>query len=174
MINEIIPRFKFPSQWLGIFVACNLFNVALVNSAMAQPESLRTLIVTGNSTEKISTTIAEIRLGVEISSKTAAEVQQEIARRTSAIVDLLRSKEVEQLQTTGVRLNPNYAQLERNNNQRVIASYTGTNIVGFRIPSEQVGSLLDEAVEAGASRIDGISFTATTAAISTAKKGGFT
>ena len=174
MISEITPRFKFPSQRLGqrlgIFVVCNLLNLALVNSAMAQPESLRTLIVTGNGTEKISTTIAEVNLGVEIKAKTAAEVQQEIARRTSEIVDLLRSKDVEQLQTTGVRLNPNYAQLNRNNNQRVITGYTGINIVSFRISTEEVGSLLDEAVEAGASRIDGISFTATNAAISNAKK----
>lgn len=170
MISRIMTRLKFSSQRFGILVACNLLNLTLINSAIAQPELLRTLIVTGNGIEKISTTIAEVKLGVEIRGKTAAEVQQEIALRTSDIVNLLRNKNVEQLQTTGVRLNPNYESLERNNNQRNITGYTGINIVSFRIPTDLVGNLLDEAVAAGASRVDGISFTATTEAISAAKE----
>ena len=169
-MSKITSRSQFPLQRWGIIVACNLLNLTLISSAIAQPESLRTLIVTGNGTESISTTIARVQLGVEIRGKTAAQVQQEIATKSSAIVDLLRSQDVTQLQTTGVRLNPNYDRSDRNNNQTVITGYTGTNIVSFETSIEQVGNLLDRAVVAGASRVDNISFTATPAAISVAKE----
>ena len=169
-MKRIISRSPFTLQHWGILVACNLLNFTLISSAIAQPEQLRTLIVTGNGTESISTTIARVRLGVEIKGETAAQVQREIATKTSAIVELLRSQNVEQLQTTGVRLNPNYDRSDRAGNQTVITGYTGTNIVSFETSVEEVGNLLDEAVAVGASRVDNISFTATPAAISEAKE----
>ncbi|MGF1540357.1 MAG: SIMPL domain-containing protein, partial [Pleurocapsa sp.] len=105
--------------------------------------------------------------GVEIQGKTAAEVQQEVARRSSAVVELLRTKNVAGLQTTGIRLEPNY---DYSNNQRNLVGYIGTNTVSFRLQSDRVGSLLDETVQAGASRIDEVSFTATPEAIREAQK----
>lgn len=169
-MKRIISRSQLSLQRWGILVACNLLNFTLISSAIAQSEQLRTLIITGNGTESISTTIARVSLGVEIRGETAAQVQQEIATKTSAIVDLLRSQDVEQLQTTGVRLNPNYDRSDRNNNQTIITGYTGTNIVSFETSIEEVGNILDEAVAVGASRVDNISFTATPDAISEAKE----
>ena len=99
-------------------------------------------------------------------------MQKEVAQRTSAVVDILRSKGVQQLRTTGVQLNPNYNydQANQNNGQPVLTGYIGTNTVSFSSSTDQVGNLLDETVNAGASRIDGISFRATPEAIFTAKK----
>ena len=166
-----IGKFTIPYKRLGtLLIISSLFSLILLYPATAQPESLRTLTVTGNGIENIDTTLAEVRLGVEIQGKTATEVQQEIAKRTAAIVDLLRSEDVQQLQTTGIRLNPNYEPINEDNSQRLITGYTGTNIVSFQIPTEQVGALLDEAIEVGASRIDGISFTATSEAVSAAQQ----
>lgn len=162
----IIPDKRFGA----LLIISNLLSLILINPVMAEPELLRTLTVTGNGMEKIATTLAEVRLGVEIQGKTATEVQQEIAKRTSAVVDLLRSKDVDQLQTTGVRLNPNYERSNQGNGARILVGYIGTNTVSFQIPIEQVGALLDETVAAGASRVDGVSFTATPEAIFTAKK----
>ena len=165
-----IGRFAIPYKVGIVLVIGTLFSLILLYPATAQPESLRTLTVTGNGIEKIATTQAEVNLGVEIRGKTATQVQQEIAQRTAAVVDLLNSKDVRQLQTTGVRLNPNYEAIDENNRQRVLTGYTGTNTVSFQISTEQVGVLLDEAIGAGATRIDGISFTATPEAISEAQK----
>ena len=169
-MKRIISRSPFTFHLWGILIACNLLNFTLMSSAIAQPEQLKTLIVTGNGSESISTTIARVRLGVEIRGETAAQVQQEIATKTSAIIELLRSQDVEQLQTTGVRLNPNYDGSDRTGNQTVITGYTGINIVSFETSIKEVGNLLDEAVAVGASRVDSISFTATPAAISVAKE----
>jgi uncharacterized protein YggE len=164
-------RLSIPYKYLGkLLIASSLFSSIWLDLAKAESPMLRTLTVEGNGIEKIATTLAEVQLGVEIQGKTASEVQQEIAERTTAVVDLLRSKDVKQLQTTGVRLNPNYQQSNEGKQDRILIGYVGTNTVSFQIPIEQIGALLDEAVRVGASRIDGISFTATPEAISMAKK----
>ncbi len=138
-----------------------------INPAIAQEQILRTLTVTGQGVERIPTTLTQVNLGVEIQGKNANEVQQEVAKRSTAVVDFLRSRKVEQLQTTGIQLQPNY---DYSNNQRRLIGYIGTNTVSFRVKTEEVGNLLDEAVNVGATRIDSISFTATDEAIANAQK----
>jgi uncharacterized protein len=138
-----------------------------INPAMAQEQVLRTLTVTGQGVERIPTTLTQVNLGVEIQGKTANEVQQEVAKRSTAVVDFLRSRKVEQLQTTGIQLQPSY---DYSNNQRRLIGYIGTNTVSFRLKTEAVGNLIDEAVKVGATRIDSLSFTATDEAIANAQK----
>lgn len=135
--------------------------------ALAQEKLLRTLTVTGEGVEMIATSLTQVELGVEITAPTATQVQQTIAQRSNAVIDLLKARGVEKLQTTGIQLNPNY---EYGNNQRKLNGYTGTNTVSFRLPTEQVGTLLDDVVKAGATRINGVSFTATDEAIASAQK----
>ncbi|MEC4988834.1 MAG: SIMPL domain-containing protein [Oscillatoria sp. PMC 1068.18] len=144
-----------------------LSSLLLPMNAFAQERMLRTLTVTGQGKTEIPATIAQVQLGVEVQRETATAVQQEVARRSSALVEFLRSQNVEQLQTTGINLQPNY---DYRDNQRRLIGYIGTNIVSFRISSEQAGRLLDEAVQVGATRIDGINFTANDNAIAVAEK----
>jgi len=80
---------------------------------------------------------------------------------------LLRSRNVERLQTTGIQLNPTYSY--QNNVQR-LTGFVATNTVSFRVNTQRAGTLLDEAVKAGATRIDGISFVAADSALATAKQ----
>ncbi|MEO0837043.1 MAG: SIMPL domain-containing protein [Cyanobacteria bacterium J06642_3] len=127
-------------------------------------------MVTGNGLEKIPSTMAQVELGVEIQGKTATEVQQEVAQRTAAVVEILQDKDVEQLQTTGVRLNPTYDRVDPRSNQRVLVGYIGTNTVSFQVTTDQVGKMLDGAVNAGATRVNGVNFTATPEALFAAKK----
>ncbi len=163
-----IGRFATAKLGLARLLTIGSFlSLTLINPAIAEEKLLPTLTVTGNGVERIATTLTEVRLGIEIQGTTAGEVQQQVARRTSAVVDLLRSQDVSRLQTTGIRLNPNY---DYSNNRRNLVGYIGTNTISFRLPTEQVGTLLDETVKAGANRIDGVSFTATTEAIAEARK----
>lgn len=158
---------------IPIILGAGLLSVSLDNVVVAQEQRqipsqlMRTITVTGRGVESIPATIAQVSLGVEAQGKTAQEVQQEVARRSSAVVELLRSRNVEKLQTTGIRLNPNYSY--QNNVQRLVG-YTAVNTVSFRIDTERVGNLLDEAVKAGATRIDGISFVAADSAIAKAQE----
>jgi uncharacterized protein len=144
-----------------------LLSVAWSNPVLAQEKLLRTLTVTGRGVEFIPTTKTQVQLGVEVQGKTATGVQQEVARRSAAVVELLRSRNVEKLQTTGIRLNPIYSY--ENNVQR-LTSYSASNLVSFHTSTEQAGRLLDDAVQAGATRIDSVSFTASDDAIATAQK----
>ncbi|MEL6440696.1 MAG: SIMPL domain-containing protein [Cyanobacteria bacterium J06621_8] len=153
----------------NIVIVCSLFSLPMNAPAIAQ-ELLKTLTVTGNGVKKIPSTMTRVDLGVEIPGKTASEVQQEVAQKTAAVIDLLKTREVEQLQTTGIRLSPIYDRVNTRSNQRVLTGYLGTNTVSFQVETKQAGELLDAAVKAGATRVDRVSFTATPEALAVAKK----
>jgi hypothetical protein len=160
-----INQFIFPL--FLILTMGSFFGLGQISPAIAQEQILRTLTVTGRGVERIPTTLTQVNLGVEIKGKTAMEVQQEVAKRTAAVVDFLRSRQVERLQTEGIQLQPSY---DYSNDQRRLIGYIGTNTVSFRLKTEEIGGLLDEAVKVGATRIDGVSFTASDEAIANAQK----
>jgi hypothetical protein len=154
-------------------ITLGLLTLGFVNPVLAQERGQtpvlppRTITVTGRGVETIPTTLTQVRLGVEVQGKTAQEVQQQAARRSSAVVELLRSRQVEKLETTGISLNPVYSY---NNNMQRLTGYTATNTLSFRLPNQQAGTVIDAAVKAGATRIDGISFVASDQAIATAQQ----
>ncbi|MEZ2276566.1 MAG: SIMPL domain-containing protein [Microcoleus sp.] len=169
-MNPIVrsrDRLNFRSLLTALCLTLTLVSFTGLGEARAQEQRLRTLTVTGRGIEVIPTTQTQVRLGVEVQGKTAAEVQQEAARRSSAVVELLRSRQVEKLETTGITLNPSYSY---ENNQQRLTGYTATNTVTFRINTQSAGTLLDDAVNAGATRIDGVSFVAVESAIESARK----
>lgn len=133
----------------------------------AGESAMRILTVTGEGKAIIPTTLTQINLGVEVQGATSSEVQQEIAKKSTSVVNFLRSRNVQQLQTTGISLQPRY---DYNSDQQKLIGYSGTNLVSFQVETSKIGDLLDRAVANGASRIDQISFTATESAIATAQK----
>lgn len=154
-------------RWTAPLVMIAL-SLSMVSPVSAQQEQLmRTLTITGQGKESIATTLTEVRLGVEVQGGTAESVQQEAAQRSNAVVEFLRGQNVEKLQTTGIYLNPQY---DYSNNRQRIIGYTATNSVSFRVPTSRAGSILDAAVQAGATRIEGVSFIADDAAIETARQ----
>jgi hypothetical protein len=146
----------------------SLLGLTACQAAPAQQVEIpRTLTVSGKGSVNIPTSLTQVRLGVEVQGKTAQDVQQEVAQRSQAVIDQLKSRQVEKLETTGISLNPNY---NYNGGKQTIIGYTGTNIVSFRIETKNSGTLLDDAIKAGATRIDGISFVATDEAIAQAQQ----
>ena len=152
---------------LAFLLSLILINTGLVMPSYANPRELRTITVTGEGIENIATSKAIVRLGVEVQGKEAGKVQQETANRSDAVVKFLRSRQVEKLETTGISLQPNY---DFSNNQRRLIGYIGANLISFQIDIAQAGSLIDEAVKVGATRIDGVSFTAGDSAIAAAQR----
>ncbi|NEQ46003.1 MAG: SIMPL domain-containing protein [Leptolyngbya sp. SIOISBB] len=137
-----------------------------MSPAIAQEATMRVLTVTGQGQEQIQTTLAQVNLGVEVEAATAEAAQAEAARQSTEVVELLRDRNVDRLQTTGIRLNPQYRHFD---DQRTLTGYIATNTVSFEVPIDTVGALLDEAVMAGATRIQGVSFRARDEAIATAR-----
>jgi hypothetical protein len=170
-INSLTVNFK--RSWKAFPLALCLMGMSYTSPSWAQERELttptipRTLSVSGKGKEEIPATIAQVQLGVEVQGKTAKAAQEEAAKRSNAVVALLRSRKVEKLQTTGISLNPIYNY--QNNTQR-ITGYSATNTVSFQVSTEQAGELLDDTVQAGATRIDRISFTASDSAIAAAQK----
>lgn len=160
-------RINFRSLLTALCLTLTLVSFVGLDAAVAQEQRIRTLSVTGRGVEAIPTTQTQVALGVEVQGKTAAEVQQEAARRSSAVVALLRSRQVQKLETTGITLSPSYTY--ENNQQRLIG-YIATNTVSFRLNTQSAGTLLDDAVQAGATRIQGVSFVAAESAIEQAQK----
>jgi uncharacterized protein len=149
-------------------LAVGLLSLTMIHPALAvDPSTSKTITVTGQGTESIPTTLTQVQLGVEVEADNAEAAQREAARRSAAVVGLLRSRNVGKLQTTGISLNPRY---DYSNNQQKLVGYTATNMVSFRILTDQAGNLLDDAVKAGATRIENVSFVADDAAIATARQ----
>jgi uncharacterized protein YggE len=152
---------------LAFLLALILINTGLVMPSYANERELRTITVTGEGIENIATSKAIVRLGVEVQGKEAGKVQQEVANRSDGVVKFLRSRQVEKLETTGISLQPNY---DYSNNQRRLIGYIGANLISFQVDIGKAGSLIDEAVKVGATRIDGVSFTAGESAIAAAQQ----
>lgn len=136
-----------------------------MSSAYQQPE--QTLRVTGQGIQTIPTTLTEVRLGVQVEAETAEEAQQQAAQRSTAVIEWVRSQDVEKLQTAGISLSPRY---DYSGERQVLIGYQATNTISFRAPTEAAGAIIDEAVEVGATQINGVSFVADDSAIAAARQ----
>lgn len=151
----------------SLWVATSLFSgMAIAPRAMAQTpatihsEMARVLTVRGTAKVEIPTSITVITLGVELEGKTAAETQEKMAAASSQVVAYLQGQNVDKLQTTGIRLQPQYRYAD---NVRRLVGYEGNNTVSFEVPTEQAGTIMDQAVQQGATRINNIFFKASEA-----------
>ncbi|MBD1910328.1 MULTISPECIES: SIMPL domain-containing protein [unclassified Leptolyngbya] len=150
---------------LPLAVGC--LNLVTMKPALADEPLTRVITVTGVGTENVATSQAQVQLGVEVQGETAEEVQEEAARRSAAVVEFLRSRNVSNLRTTGITLNPMYNYTD--GDQRIIG-YMANNSVQFRVSNEVAGTILDDAVAAGATRIDSVSFIAADDALRQARR----
>jgi len=143
------------------------FTALEIAPVQAEETMPRSISVSGYGVEQVPTTLTAVQLGVEAQGETPLEVQQEVARRSAAVVDYLKSQSVNQLQTQSISLNPLY---DYSGNEPKVTGYSASNIVSFRIETSRSGSILDEAVRRGASRIDSMQFVATDEAITEARQ----
>jgi uncharacterized protein len=142
-----------------------LIGIAPVLSQERKPA--KTLTASGRGIVTIRTTLSQISLAIEATGKTPTGAQQEAARKSTQVMNYLKSQQVEKLQTTGINLNPTY--IYPNGGTPKITGYSATNSITFRVPTDRAGVILDAAVKNGATRIDGVSFMASDQAIETAQ-----
>ncbi len=131
-------------------------------------QSERVLSVTGVGRRSIPTTLTQVDLGVNVEAGTAQAAQQQAAAQSATVIEWLRSQDnVEKLETSGISLNPRY---DYSNNRQTLTGYQATNTVSFRVPTEAAGPVIDEAVNQGATQINGVSFVAEDDAIAAARQ----
>jgi len=160
--------------WLGMVLAVALLGWNLIGGGgvMANPsEGSRILTVTGQGSTPVETSIAVIRLGVMIQGDSAQSIQQQVAERSAGLVNRLKELQVNALQTTGISLNPQYDYRE---GQPRLTGVQGQNSVQFEVPVAKAGQVLDEAVAAGATQVESVSFRADDAALVQARSSALT
>lgn len=130
------------------------------------PNSTPILEVTGQGEVAVPTTLTEVQLGIQVEGETASEVQEEVARRSTAVVDVLQNLGAQELQTTSIQLNP----VNRfEDGTQTLIGFRGINTLQFELPTEQAGAAIDTAIQAGANLIQNISFTASDEALQQAR-----
>jgi uncharacterized protein len=140
----------------------------LIDDKLPAHANMRILTVTGNGQEAIQTNLSTVNLAIEANASTAHAAQKDAAKRANAVVDFLRSQNVAKLKTSSINLAPRY-EYEGNNNKQKLVGYVANNSVTFETTQERAGTILDETIRLGATRIDGITFRADAAIVQKAK-----
>ncbi|OYD97760.1 hypothetical protein CDG76_02635 [Nostoc sp. 'Peltigera membranacea cyanobiont' 210A] len=138
----------------------NLTGVRNSGLAIADPligSTTQILEVTGQGEISVATTLTDVELGIKVQGKTATEVQEQVAQRSTAVVDVLQKLGAQELQTTSIQLNPVYS---FENGTQTLTGFEGLNTLQFELPTNQSGAAIDKAIQAGANVIQNISFTA--------------
>lgn len=149
-------QFRPDRSWFASLVL--VLGLVLLPGGSVLAQALpRILSVTGQGEVEVPTSRAIVSLGVEVSAPTAQAAQAKAAAQSNAVVNLLKGRSVQDLQTTGISLSPRY---NYSNDRTTLEGFTATNTVSFTVPTAEAGPLLDAAVQAGATRVDGISFQA--------------
>ena len=156
------------SSALSLLLTASLvLMVGIAPGSSQERKPSRTITASGKGIVTIPTTISQIRLAIEVSAKTPSQAQQDAAKRSTRVVDFLKTQQVDKLQTTGINLNPTYNYPPNRNPQ--LTGYSATNSISFQVTTDRAGAILDAAVKNGATRIDGVSFVASERAMATAQ-----
>jgi len=161
------------NRWKSIVLVAAALGAVVVSQAGCSPataqietpdEEQRTVSVSGSGTVSAAPDEVTLRLGVETMAETASEALSQNNEQMEAVIAALTEAGVpeENVQTQTVQLRPRYETPPRETGpaqERELIGYVASNIVEARTSDlEAVGRLLDEAVQAGANRIEGLRF----------------
>lgn len=116
------------------------------------------IVVTGEGRVTVSPDLAQITLGVEVSNQSAVAAQQAAASQMDAVVSQLKAQGIDakDIQTSRYDLSPEY---DYSTKTPVLKGYRTTNLVTVKVRDvAKLGPILDAVGTAGATRIQGISF----------------
>ncbi|MET1231950.1 MAG: SIMPL domain-containing protein [Candidatus Limnocylindrales bacterium] len=134
------------------------------------PEAGTTITVAGLGSAPIQPDRAEIGLGANASADTAAEARDTVAAAMTAILAAVRGLGVRTLRTSNLSVAPRY---DHRGETTHIVGYEATNAVTATIEDlETLGAVVDAAIAAGATSLDGPRFFAAdpSEAIATARR----
>jgi uncharacterized protein YggE len=124
-------------------------------SSLAQATPPASVTATGQATASASPDQAIIAVAVTTSATTAIDTSNQNAVLTSSVISALKALmgSGDTLQTVGYSLNQNY------NNQGIVTGYTATNTIQVTTADlTATGKLIDTATQAGATRVQSLSF----------------
>jgi uncharacterized protein YggE len=127
-----------------------------------QPQSSQGISVVGQGIVTTQPDVARITIGADVTDASLANAQAEAARRMDAVINQLKAAGIadSDIRTVSYTINPVYDQPAQGQ-QANLRGYQVQNQVEVRVTNvASLGSLLDTAVSAGATRVMGIRFEA--------------
>ena len=150
-------RFAFPLVSLGALAAtATPLAAADIQLAVTGP----VVEVTVTETVKADPDLANLSAGVTILAPTAVEAMRQNSVAMNAVVDRIEALGIarEDIQTTGINLNPEYVYDQATNRQN-FTGYRASNRVQVTLRSiDKTGEVLDALITAGANDVSGISW----------------
>ncbi len=127
---------------------------------MSEGSQPRTISVSGTGRVSVVPDVADLRLGVTITTKTVESARSANATVMTGVIGALRELAIapEDIQTTNLTLSPAY-DYSSNRNPPRLTGYTLTNAVAVTVRDlATVGAVIDGSLGAGATSLDSISF----------------
>jgi uncharacterized protein YggE len=152
---------------LSLAAAVGLFALAPHTSAQTippvqPPTTIQGVSVVGQGIVLAQPDVARVTLGVDVFDQSLATAQSTAANNMAAVVSKLKADGIadSDIQTVSYNVAPQYDQ-GNNQNQPTLRGYDVQNMVQVRTTNVSgLGSLLDDVVSVGATRIFGINFEA--------------
>ena len=119
-------------------------------------DQVNTLSISGSGSASARANQATLTVGVQTESPDASEAVGENAETMTAVIDVIKSLgfEEEDIETVSYSVNPMY-----DYEWKRVTGYRVTNLVQVKISDlDMIGDVIDAASDAGANRIDGVSF----------------
>ncbi len=141
---------------ISLLAGCLLLAATLAQAT----EAPRMLSVNGLGQVSAPPDLAVIQAGVQTSAESAGQALRANSTAMAAVLDVLRESGIAErdLQTTNVRVQPEYRH-DRNTGQAEMIGYQAGNDVRVRVRDlDRLGELLDALVSAGGNQLHGISF----------------
>jgi uncharacterized protein YggE len=150
---------KSVSVWTSILLM-------LVMPAISHADT-KTVTATGRGEVFISQTLATVQLSVSENGKTAIEAQEKVRIKSTQLLKVLKNEKTLNIETTSVTVNPNMSYTD---NKPKIIGYNANYTVQVKALIENVGTIIDDAVNSGATIVDEPKLMASNSEIAAAEK----
>ena len=154
-------------RWAAVALGAGIVGLALINSggprsalAVEGTPPEHTISVTGVGRVLLAPDTADLRLGVVVQKPTATEARTEAAAAMTRVVNVIKAAGIadKDIQTAMLSLQPVYDYSTNSNPPKLIGFQVVNTVAVIVRDLNKVGDLVDDAVEAGATSIDGVSF----------------
>ena len=156
-------------RWVAGGLAVGLLVAGIASPAFAPRPTLavdpattpeHTISVTGTGTVLVSPDIADLRLGVSVTKPTVKAARETAAASMTKVIAALKALGIadKDIQTTLLSLQPTY-DYSNGTNPPKLTGYMLSNSVAVTIRDlDKVGDAIDDALAAGATTMDGVTF----------------
>jgi len=157
-------------RWLAVGLAAGLVLAGIASPLFSAPHTFavnpsptdheHTISVNGTGKVTLSPDTADIHLGVAASGKTVKAVRQQAAASMNAVIAAIKKLGIadKDIQTSWVSLQPTY-DYNVGTYPPKVTGYQFSNAISVTVRDlDKVGNAIDDALAAGATTLDGISF----------------